>query len=50
MSGNDEDNGKVVDESDEDITDMTVFEGPTLPITCGSNSGILHKYRFATGV
>uniref|UniRef100_A0A9J7WZH1 SP110 nuclear antigen, tandem duplicate 4 n=1 Tax=Cyprinus carpio carpio TaxID=630221 RepID=A0A9J7WZH1_CYPCA len=49
MSGNDEDNGKVVDESDEDITDMTVFEGPTLPITCGSNSGILHKYRFATG-
>uniref|UniRef100_A0A8C2C4K1 Zgc:113411 n=1 Tax=Cyprinus carpio TaxID=7962 RepID=A0A8C2C4K1_CYPCA len=27
MSGNDEDNGKVVDESDEDITDMTVFEG-----------------------
>ncbi|XP_016150281.1 nuclear body protein SP140-like isoform X4 [Sinocyclocheilus grahami] len=46
---NDDDNGKVVDENDEDIIDMTVFEGPTLPVTCGSGSGILHKYRFATG-
>uniref|UniRef100_A0A671R2U3 Nuclear body protein SP140-like protein n=1 Tax=Sinocyclocheilus anshuiensis TaxID=1608454 RepID=A0A671R2U3_9TELE len=35
--------------NDEDIIDMTVFEGPTLPVTCGSGSGILHKYRFATG-
>ncbi|XP_016320709.1 nuclear body protein SP140-like protein isoform X3 [Sinocyclocheilus anshuiensis] len=46
---NDDDNGEVVDENDEDIIDMTVFEGPTLPVTCGSGSGILHKYRFATG-
>ncbi|XP_059413692.1 nuclear body protein SP140-like protein isoform X2 [Carassius carassius] len=46
---NDKDNGRVVDENDEDIIDMSVFEGPTLPVTCGSGSGILHKYRFATG-
>ncbi|XP_039543219.1 nuclear body protein SP140-like protein [Pimephales promelas] len=32
-----------------DVFDMSVFEGQTLPVTCGSGSGILHKYRFATG-
>lgn len=44
---NDDDKGDVVDE---DIFDITMFEGPTLPVTCASGSGILHKYRFATGV
>ncbi|XP_067316037.1 nuclear body protein SP140-like protein isoform X2 [Pseudorasbora parva] len=29
--------------------DMSMFEGPTLPVTCGSESGILHKHRFASG-
>lgn len=47
---NDNDNGGVVEENDEDIIDMSVFEGPTLPVTCGSGSGVLHKYRFATGL
>lgn len=28
----------------------SVFQGPTLPVTCGSVSGILHKSRFATGL
>ncbi|XP_052398378.1 nuclear body protein SP140-like protein isoform X3 [Carassius gibelio] len=46
---NDNNNGGVVEENDEDIIDMSVFEGPTLPVTCGSGSGVLHKYRFATG-
>ncbi|XDV13572.1 hypothetical protein PO909_001956 [Leuciscus waleckii] len=32
---------------DDDGIDMSVFEGPTLPVTCGSGSGILHKSRFA---
>ncbi|XP_058626821.1 nuclear body protein SP140-like protein isoform X3 [Onychostoma macrolepis] len=47
--GNDDDKGEVVDEDDEDIFDITMFEGPTLPVTCASGSGILHKYRFAAG-
>ncbi|KAK2916024.1 hypothetical protein Q8A67_000398 [Cirrhinus molitorella] len=46
---NNNDNGGTVNETDEDIIDMTIFEGPTLPVTCDSGSGILHKYRFATG-
>nr|AAH93591.1 Zgc:113411 [Danio rerio]AAI64509.1 Zgc:113411 protein [Danio rerio] len=33
-------------EDDDDI-DMTKFEGATLPVACGSNSGVLHKCRFA---
>ncbi|XP_077068150.1 nuclear body protein SP140-like protein isoform X2 [Siphateles boraxobius] len=36
------------DDEDDDI-DMSVFQRPTLPVTCGSGSGILHKSRFATG-
>ncbi len=48
---NDDDNdGVVADEDDTDIIDMTMFEVPILPVTCGSGSGILHKYRFATGM
>lgn len=38
------------DDDDDDTIDMSVFEGPVLPVTCGSDSGILHKNRFSTGV
>jgi len=38
------------DDDDDDGIDLSVFNCPTLPVTCGSGSGILHKYRFATGV
>ncbi|KAK9977360.1 hypothetical protein ABG768_019179 [Culter alburnus] len=37
------------DNDEDDAIDMSVFEGPTLPVTCGSDSGILHKCRFAKG-
>ncbi|KAF4115639.1 SP110 nuclear antigen, tandem duplicate 4 isoform X1 [Onychostoma macrolepis] len=37
------------DDDDDDTIDMSVFEGPVLPVTCGSDSGILHKNRFSTG-
>ncbi|XP_051742396.1 nuclear body protein SP140-like protein isoform X3 [Ctenopharyngodon idella] len=37
------------DDDDDDVIDMSKFEGSTLPVTCGSDSGILHKYRFANG-
>ncbi|XP_043091537.1 nuclear body protein SP140-like protein isoform X2 [Puntigrus tetrazona] len=43
-----ESNSRTSDD-DNDITDMSAFEGSFLPVTCGSGSGILHKYRFATG-
>ncbi|XP_050954135.1 SP110 nuclear antigen, tandem duplicate 4 isoform X1 [Labeo rohita] len=46
---NGDDNGKVLDEDNEDIIDMTMFDGTTLPVTCCSGSGVLHKNRFATG-
>lgn len=46
-----EDNQDDDDDDDhDDAIDMSVFEGPVLPVTCGSDSGILHKYRFSTGV
>lgn len=35
--------------NNEDEIDMTVFQGPTLPVTCGSVSGILHRSRFGAG-
>lgn len=38
------------DDDDDDAVDMNKFEGPVLPVTCGSDSGILHKYRFSKGV
>ncbi|XP_057202553.1 nuclear body protein SP140-like isoform X2 [Triplophysa rosa] len=44
-NGHHEDNGN---NNKEDEIDMT-FQGPTLPVTCGSLFGILHKRRFATG-
>ncbi|XP_048054751.1 nuclear body protein SP140-like protein isoform X3 [Megalobrama amblycephala] len=44
------DSQDIDDDNDEDdAIDMSVFEGPTLPVTCGSDSGILHKCRFAKG-
>ncbi|KAK7175184.1 hypothetical protein R3I93_002171 [Phoxinus phoxinus] len=45
----DVDNDAVSDVSDlaDDDIDMSVFGRPTLPVTCGSGSGILHKCRFA---
>ncbi|CAM4397452.1 unnamed protein product [Leuciscus chuanchicus] len=42
--GDDDDDG-----GGDDGIDMSVFERPTLPVNCGSGSGILHKSRFATG-
>ncbi|XP_016369697.1 nuclear body protein SP140-like protein isoform X2 [Sinocyclocheilus rhinocerous] len=36
-------------DDDDDAIDMNMFEGPVLPVTCGSDSGILHKYRFSKG-
>lgn len=38
------------DEDEDDAVDMNMFEGPVLPVTCGSDSGVLHKYRFSKGV
>lgn len=46
-------NGHRVDNDnnhDEDEINTTGFHGPTLPVTCGSVSGILHRSRFATGL
>ncbi|ROL42898.1 Nuclear body protein SP140-like protein [Anabarilius grahami] len=44
---------KIIDSQDnddeDDVIDMSVFEGRTIPVTCGSDSGILHKCRFAKG-
>ncbi|XP_067220549.1 uncharacterized protein [Chanodichthys erythropterus] len=40
---------EVLDLDEDDVVDLSMFEGPTLPVTCGSESGILHKYRFAKG-
>uniref|UniRef100_A0A671R2X4 Nuclear body protein SP140-like protein n=1 Tax=Sinocyclocheilus anshuiensis TaxID=1608454 RepID=A0A671R2X4_9TELE len=37
------------DDDDDDAIDMNMFKGPVLPVTCGSDSGILHKYRFSKG-
>nr|XP_055050565.1 SP110 nuclear antigen, tandem duplicate 4 isoform X3 [Misgurnus anguillicaudatus]XP_055050566.1 SP110 nuclear antigen, tandem duplicate 4 isoform X3 [Misgurnus anguillicaudatus]XP_055050567.1 SP110 nuclear antigen, tandem duplicate 4 isoform X3 [Misgurnus anguillicaudatus] len=34
---------------DDDEMNITMFQGPTLPVTCGSVTGILHKKRFAKG-
>ncbi|XDV13574.1 hypothetical protein PO909_001958 [Leuciscus waleckii] len=45
----DDDEDDDDDDDDDDGIDMSVFKGPTLPVTCGSGSGILHKSRFAKG-
>ncbi|XP_073713651.1 nuclear body protein SP140-like protein isoform X2 [Misgurnus anguillicaudatus] len=36
-------------DDDDDEMNITMFQGPTLPVTCGSVTGILHKKRFAKG-
>ncbi|KPP57717.1 hypothetical protein Z043_124534, partial [Scleropages formosus] len=33
-----------------DETDMSVFQGDCLSVTCGSAEGTLYKYRFASGI
>uniref|UniRef100_A0A673FLE6 SP110 nuclear body protein, tandem duplicate 2 n=1 Tax=Sinocyclocheilus rhinocerous TaxID=307959 RepID=A0A673FLE6_9TELE len=35
---------------EEDMADLSVFQDPSLPVTCVSLTGTLYKYRFATGI
>ncbi|XP_073689105.1 uncharacterized protein [Garra rufa] len=37
------------EEEEEDMADLSVFEAPSLPVTCVSLTGTLYKYRFASG-
>ncbi|XP_016150273.1 nuclear body protein SP140-like protein isoform X3 [Sinocyclocheilus grahami] len=37
-------------EEEEDMADLSVFQAPSLPVTCVSLTGTLYKYRFATGI
>ncbi|XP_051989128.1 nuclear body protein SP140-like protein [Xyrauchen texanus] len=37
-------------EEEADMEDLSVFLDPSLPVTCVSISGMLHKYRFASDV
>ncbi|XP_073702886.1 uncharacterized protein [Garra rufa] len=37
------------EEEEEDIADLSVFEAPSLPVTCVSLTGTLYKDRFASG-
>uniref|UniRef100_A0A8C1PI11 Nuclear body protein SP140-like protein n=1 Tax=Cyprinus carpio TaxID=7962 RepID=A0A8C1PI11_CYPCA len=39
-----------VEEEEEDVADLSVFQAPSLPVTCVSLTGTLYKYRFATGM
>ncbi|KAK2916025.1 hypothetical protein Q8A67_000399 [Cirrhinus molitorella] len=43
--------GRVVEEEEEeeDMADLSVFQAPSLPVTCVSLTGTLYKYRFASG-
>ncbi|XP_043091517.1 nuclear body protein SP140-like protein isoform X2 [Puntigrus tetrazona] len=34
---------------EEDMSDLSVFQAPSLPVTCASLTGTLYKYRFASG-
>ncbi|KTG44024.1 hypothetical protein cypCar_00045224, partial [Cyprinus carpio] len=38
-----------VKEEEEDMADLSVFQAPSLPVTCVSLTGTLYKYRFASG-
>uniref|UniRef100_A0A673FWA3 SAND domain-containing protein n=1 Tax=Sinocyclocheilus rhinocerous TaxID=307959 RepID=A0A673FWA3_9TELE len=38
------------EEEEEDMADLSVFQAPSLPVTCVSLTGTLYKYRFATGI
>ncbi len=37
------------EEEEEDMPDPSVFQAPSLPVTCVSLTGTLYKYRFASG-
>uniref|UniRef100_A0A8C1B2Z3 Nuclear body protein SP140-like protein n=1 Tax=Cyprinus carpio carpio TaxID=630221 RepID=A0A8C1B2Z3_CYPCA len=37
------------EEEEEDMADLSVFQAPSLPVTCVSLTGTLYKYRFASG-
>ncbi|XP_050957965.1 LOW QUALITY PROTEIN: uncharacterized protein LOC127159069 [Labeo rohita] len=37
------------EEEEEDMADLSVFQTPSLPVTCVSLTGTLYKYRFASG-
>uniref|UniRef100_A0A8C1PEP3 Nuclear body protein SP140-like protein n=1 Tax=Cyprinus carpio TaxID=7962 RepID=A0A8C1PEP3_CYPCA len=39
-----------VEEEEEDVADLSVFQAHSLPVTCVSLTGTLYKYRFATGI
>ncbi len=41
--------GRVEEEEEEDMPDPSVFQAPSLPVTCVSLTGTLYKYRFASG-
>ncbi|XP_067237684.1 nuclear body protein SP140-like protein isoform X2 [Chanodichthys erythropterus] len=42
--------GRVEDEEEEEeMTDLSVFQAPSLPVTCVSLTGTLYKDRFASG-
>ncbi|XP_052409043.1 uncharacterized protein LOC127953786 isoform X3 [Carassius gibelio] len=43
--------GRVEEEEEveEDMADLSVFQAPSLPVTCVSLTGTLYKYRFASG-
>ncbi|XP_065108889.1 uncharacterized protein [Paramisgurnus dabryanus] len=41
---------RVEEEEEEDMEDLSVFQTPSLPVTCVSLSATLHKYRFASGL
>lgn len=44
--------GRVEDEEEEEedeMTDLSVFQAPSLPVTCVSLTGTLYKVRFASG-
>ncbi|KAI7803658.1 nuclear body protein SP140-like protein isoform X2 [Triplophysa rosa] len=42
--------GRVEEEEEEDMDNLSVFQAPTLPVTCVSLTGTLHKYRFSSGL
>ncbi|XP_067315888.1 nuclear body protein SP140-like protein isoform X2 [Pseudorasbora parva] len=47
--------GRVDEEEEEEeeegeVTDLSVFQAPSLPVTCVSLTGSLYKYRFASGI
>ncbi|XP_056609169.1 nuclear body protein SP140-like protein isoform X2 [Triplophysa dalaica] len=42
--------GRVEEEEEEDMDNLSVFQAPSLPVTCVSLTGTLHKNRFASGL